>query len=66
MKLRLLKVVVQPVFVLDDGDSLTEQTADPIVVPGGEWRSFADEGGGFDNAIAALRDRIEPSVEPEA
>lgn len=54
MRLRLLKVVVQPVFVLDDGDTLTEQVADPFTVPAAAWRDFADEGGSFDQAVAKL------------
>ena len=41
--LRLLKVVVQPVFVDDDGETLTEVTGDAVTVSGGQWRSFADD-----------------------
>ena len=40
-KLRLLKVVVQPVFALDDGDQLQELTADAVVVTPAEWPTFA-------------------------
>lgn len=54
MKLRLLKVIVQPVFVLDDGDALTEQVAEPFTVNAGAWRGFADAGGKFDEAVAGL------------
>lgn len=39
--LRLLKVVVQPVFVDDDGESLTEVTGDAVTVAGSQWQSFA-------------------------
>lgn len=40
-KLRLLKVIVQPVFVVDDGQQLVEQAADPVVVSPAEWPTFA-------------------------
>lgn len=65
-KLRLLKVIVQPIFVLDDGDALTEQTADPVVIPGNAWRSFADPGGAFDVAIADLARRAEAPTGDDA
>ena len=39
--LRLLKVIVQPVFVVDDGESLSEQTAEPIVVSPADWPTYA-------------------------
>lgn len=47
-RLRLVKVVVQPVFVLDDGESLTEVEHGPTVIPAAEWSTyssvrFADE-----------------------
>lgn len=40
-QLRLLKVVVQPVYVLDDGETLTEQPAQPATIPAKDWPSFA-------------------------
>jgi len=40
-KLRLLKVIVQPVFVLDDGDQLTEQPAQAVEVSPQDWPTFA-------------------------
>lgn len=57
MRLRLLKVIVQPVFVLDDGETLTEQVADPFTVTAAGWREFADEGGTFDRGIADLAEK---------
>lgn len=41
VRARLLKVVVQPVFVIDDGDQLDEVTGAPVSVTGREWRDFA-------------------------
>lgn len=39
-RLRLLKVIVQPVFVVDDGETLVERIAEPVVVPAEEWPDF--------------------------
>jgi hypothetical protein len=36
-RLRLVKVVCQPVFVVDDGESLAEQVAQPIEVGAADW-----------------------------
>jgi hypothetical protein len=43
-QLRLLKVAVTPVFVVDDGDTLTELALNPptIVVSAQEWPGFAE------------------------
>ena len=38
--LRLLKVVVQPVFAIDDGETLTETTAEPVVVASADWPTY--------------------------
>lgn len=57
MKLRLLKVIVQPVFVLDDGESLTEQVAQPVEVSPAEWPTFATER--FAASVAELRRQME-------
>lgn len=55
-RLRLLKVIVQPVFVVDDGEHLTEQTAEPVVVPSGGWDDFA---AGFGARVEELIDQFE-------
>lgn len=39
MRLRLVKVIVQPVMVIDNGN-LTEKTVEPITVPAAEWPSY--------------------------
>lgn len=39
-KLRLVKVVVHPILVVDDGDSLTEFDNQPSVLPASEWAEF--------------------------
>jgi hypothetical protein len=61
-RLRLLKVIVQPVVVIDDGDSLLEQVADPVVVSAADWPTYATEG--FARSFEALRREVEGDVEP--
>lgn len=39
-KLRLIKVLVHPIFVVDDGESLTEFPNTPSEVPASEWDAF--------------------------
>jgi len=39
-RLRLLKVVTQATFVLDDGDTLREITTDPVTVSATDWPEF--------------------------
>jgi hypothetical protein len=50
-RLRLLKVIVQPVFAVDDGESLSEQAAQPIVVQAAEWPTYATT-----NFVQAMED----------
>lgn len=54
--LRLVKVVVQPHFVIDDGDSLTEVVAEPLTVNASEWSKFGDET--FPQAMSALERQL--------
>jgi hypothetical protein len=53
---RLLKVVVQPVFVVDDGETLAEQVGQPVEVAAGQWRDFAADAFGPDE-MAALTEQ---------
>lgn len=39
-KIRLVQVVVQPAFVIDDGTNLTPLEHPPLVVPGNEWADY--------------------------
>jgi hypothetical protein len=39
-RLRLLKVIVQPIFAIDDGDTLTETSAEPVVVRPEDWPNY--------------------------
>lgn len=55
-RLRLLKVIVQPVFILDDGENVSEKVAEPFIVTSADWRAFADADGLFDAGIKKLQD----------
>jgi hypothetical protein len=55
-RVRLLKVMVQPVVVIDDGDTLTEHVVAPVVVPAAEWDAFVDHG--FTDGLAELEQRV--------
>ncbi|MDQ3740131.1 MAG: hypothetical protein M3389_04220 [Actinomycetota bacterium] len=56
MKLRLVKVAVQPHFVLDDGETLREVVTDPVVISAAEWQAYRETG--FDEAVAELERRL--------
>ncbi len=42
-KLRLIKVLVQPVFVLDDGETITEIEHPATAIPASEWPTYSSE-----------------------
>jgi hypothetical protein len=42
-KLRLIKVLVQPVFVLDDGENVTEIEHPAVAIPAAEWSDYSGE-----------------------
>ncbi len=48
---------MQPVFVLDDGETLTERAAEPVVVSAAEWPSYAT--GRFAQVVDVLRQQVE-------
>lgn len=50
-RLRLLKVIVQPVFVEDDGENLTERPTDAKAIAAAEWPEFV---AGFEQSMAEL------------
>jgi hypothetical protein len=64
MKLRLLKVMVQPVFVVDDGENLAEHTAETVAVAAADWPTFATTT--FAAGFEQLRRQVEgpPASEP--
>ena len=42
-RLRLVKVLVQPVFVLDDGENVTEIEHPAVAIPAAEWPAYSSE-----------------------
>lgn len=42
-KLRLVKVHVQPVFVLDYGDRIEELDHPPVTIPAADWPTYSSE-----------------------
>jgi hypothetical protein len=62
-RLRLVKVVAQATFVLDDGESLVEQVANPVTVSAAEWPTYAN--GRFLEQVAALEADLNGAA-PEA
>lgn len=57
MKVRLLKVVVQPVFVLDDGEELTEMQHPATVIPAAEWPTYSSER--FPREVAEWQEKLD-------
>lgn len=63
MELRLLKVVVQPIMVLDDGNSLREVPVDPITVPANEWPNYPT--GRFVQQMKELQGQLAQTIEAQ-
>lgn len=42
-RLRLIKVIVQPVFVLDDGENITELEHPAVAIPASDWPTYSSE-----------------------
>lgn len=42
-KIRLIKVLVQPVFVLDDGENVTEVDHPAVAIPAAEWPTYSSD-----------------------
>lgn len=56
-RLRLVRVHVQPVFILDDGDNLTDVEHPPITIPAAEWPTYSGER--FPREVAEWQARID-------
>ena len=61
--LRLLKVVVQPIFVVVEDDGLSEQPGNPVEVPGRSWREWSATALG-DEDMAALQAQYDVATAP--
>jgi hypothetical protein len=57
MRLRLVKVIVQPVFMLDDGTTLTEVEHPATVIPANEWPTYSGER--FPNEVAEWQHKLD-------
>lgn len=53
-RLRLVKVAVQPTFVVDDGDTLTEVQGHAVAVTAANWPSFAADAFTEDELVKLL------------
>ena len=56
-ELRLVKVVVQPVFILDHGTHVSEVDHPPVVIPADEWSTYSSER--FPREVKAWQERID-------
>jgi hypothetical protein len=57
VRLRLVKVIVQPVFMLDDGTTLTEVEHPSTVIPAEEWPTYSGER--FPREVAEWQERLD-------
>lgn len=62
-KLRLVKVAVQPFFVLDDGESITEVEHQATVIPASEWPTYSSER--FPREVAEWQARLDAEAKAE-
>jgi len=60
--LRLVKVIVQPVFVLDDGNTITEVDHSPVVIPAADWPTYSGER--FPREVKEWQERLDAETKP--
>lgn len=56
-KLRLVKVAVQPYFILDDGENITELEHPATVIPASEWPTYSSER--FPREVQAWQEQLD-------
>jgi hypothetical protein len=61
-RLRLVKVLVQPVFVLDDGENVEEIEHGAIAIPAAEWPAYSGER--FPAEVAAWQAQLDAEAVP--
>lgn len=61
-KIRLVKVLVQPVFVLDHGTHIEEVEHSAVAIPAAEWPSYSGER--FPAEVAAWQTQIDAEHAP--
>jgi hypothetical protein len=62
-KLRLIKVIVQPVFVLDDGENVTEIEHPAVTIPAAEWPAYSGER--FPAEVKAWQQQLDAEAKSE-
>lgn len=58
-RLRLVHVLVQPVFMLDDGETLTPLEHGSTMIPAAEWPTYSGER--FPAEVAAWQQQLDES-----
>lgn len=61
-RLRLVKVIVQPVFVLDDGDNIEAIEHPPVAIPAADWPTYSGER--FPAEVAAWQKQLNSEEQP--
>ena len=64
VRLRLLSVAVQPTFVVDDGEELTEVTTTVVKVFASDWPTFAANSFGPDDLALLTKQYQEANPPP--
>ena len=60
--IRLIKVVVQPHFVLDDGETITEVPPEVVAIPAAEWPTYSSER--FPREVAKWQSQLDEEAKP--
>lgn len=60
---RLVKVIVQPVFVLDDGETITEVTHEAVTIPAAEWPTYSGER--FPAEVKAWQEQLDKDADSQ-
>lgn len=60
--IRLLKMIVQPILVDDDGETLKEVQVEPLVVSAEEWAEFSTQG--WETALKRLEEQLRATHDP--
>lgn len=61
-RLRLVKVLVQPVFVLDDGTTVEEIDHPAVAIPASEWPTYS--GDRFAREVAEWQKQLNADTAP--
>ena len=59
---RIVKWMVQPVVMVDDGDNLHELNVEAVAIPAAEWETFCATG--WREAVEHIRAQVETPDDP--